>query len=335
MRVRGGVVQAGGLRTSRDGAGPEAGAQRGPTTHWSRPRQGQPVPEAHRSGRGGSPQALGSARRARVGRRGAGNVTVPPPLVLGTCPLLPAAGSGGACRSRVPQRGGLGWRAPLARRRARRGPSVPCGEGTPLGGMPCTTGVWRALHEGWRTASWRRTTAQTSPAARVARGGGPVGSVAVWPWRVTVPPAVPGARQPGAPETASAPSVHAVASGAGRRAAPRTVGGSQGRAGGGPPASADGARSRVARQVCPTCAGVGGSRSASVGYVYRVVGRGRRYRPNRRTPAPVCRWCAQGAAVAAPHHPARRVAGMRRRQGRACVRRWRAGRSPLGPVRTG
>jgi len=59
VRVRGGVVQAGGLRTSRDGAGPEAGAQRGPTTHWSRPRQGQPVPEAHRSWRGGSPRAFG------------------------------------------------------------------------------------------------------------------------------------------------------------------------------------------------------------------------------------------------------------------------------------
>jgi hypothetical protein len=39
VRVRGGGVQAGCRGASWDGAGPEAGAQRGPTTHWSRPRQ--------------------------------------------------------------------------------------------------------------------------------------------------------------------------------------------------------------------------------------------------------------------------------------------------------
>jgi len=151
-----------------------------------------------------------------------------------------------ACRSHAPRRAGVACSAGAQARTPWPVRAMRLG-GTPLGGMPCTTGVWRALHEGWRTASWRRTTAQTAPAAGVARGGGPGGSVAGWPWRVTVPPAVTGARQHGAPEVAAALPVHAVASGAGRRAAPRTVGGSQGRAVGGPPASADGARSRVAR----------------------------------------------------------------------------------------
>ena len=42
----------------RTRAGEGAGARRGRTTHWSRPRQGQPVLQVHRPWRGGSPPAL-------------------------------------------------------------------------------------------------------------------------------------------------------------------------------------------------------------------------------------------------------------------------------------
>jgi len=131
--------------------------------------------------------------------------------------------------------------------------------------------------------------------AGVARGGGPGVSVTVWPCRVTVPPAVRGTRQQGAPEVAAAPT-----STRWRLA----------RVAGLHPAWWAEARGRCwwtsrVRRRCPVQrrpVGVshlrrGRPRSASVGHVDRVtaVRRGARHRPDRFTPAPVCRWRAQKA----------------------------------------